>query len=95
MKKQTIKKVMLLIATIMVIALSLTACNKTVFDTKYSFDYAYIKIGDGDWQTVKIKKWNDYEGEQFQLILEDNTVIVIHSLNCILYNGTLPKEVEE
>lgn len=32
----------------------------------------------------------DYDGEQLQLILTNGTVMIIHSRDCILYNGTLP-----
>ncbi len=87
MRKST--KIMVVATIIVIIVLCLTACNKTVFDTKYKFEKAYIRIND-EWFDVNVSKWNDYEGEQIQLILTDGSVIVIHSRDCILYNGTLP-----
>ena len=79
-----------IIAIILITAIFVfTACNKTIIDTKYKFDKAHIRIN-GEWFDVEIKKWCDYDGEQIQLILTDNTVIVIYSRDCILYNGTLP-----
>lgn len=88
--KTRIKKLAVLVVMVIVTAFYLAGCNKIVFDFNNKFEYAYIKIGDNNWQTVKIKQWNDYNGEQLQLVLEDGTIMVIHSLNCILYNGTLP-----
>ena len=82
-------KIMATIAIIIIIALCLTSCNKTVFDTKYKFEKAHIRVNDV-WFDVDVKSWNDYDGEQLQLILTDGTVMIIHSRDCILYNGTLP-----
>lgn len=82
-------KIMAVIAIIIIIAVCLTACNKTIIDTKYKFEKAHIRIND-EWFDVNVSKWNDYDGEQIQLILTDGSVIVIHSRDCILYNGTLP-----
>lgn len=68
----------------------LTGCNQQVFDFNYTFNYAYVKIGD-KWVDLEITKWCDYEGEQLQLTLKDGTVMIVSSINCILYNGRLPK----
>lgn len=80
----------MIIAIILIIAIfAFTACNKTIIDTKYKFEKAHIRIND-EWFDVNVSKWNDYDGEQIQLILTDGSVIVINSRDCILYNGTLP-----
>lgn len=63
--------------------------NKTTFDFTMTYENAYIKVGE-EWMTVEVKQWNDYEGEQIQLVLKDGTVLLLHSSNCILYSGTLP-----
>lgn len=44
MRKST--KIMLVATIIVIIVLCLTACNKTVFDTKYKFEKAHIRIND-------------------------------------------------
>lgn len=64
--------------------------NKTTFDFTKTYEHALIKIED-EWVTVDVEQWNDYEGEQIQLLLKDGTVLLIHSQNCILYTGTLPE----
>ena len=85
-------KKLVTIILMLVLILCFTGCgNKQIFDTNYTFKKAYVKIGE-EWHDVQIKKWTDYEdGEQLQLNLHDGTVLIVHSSNCILYNGTLPR----
>lgn len=87
------KKFLVLIATLVLSITCLVGCNQQVFDFNYRFDKAYVKIGN-EWKDVSVKTWNDYEGEQIQLTLQDGTVLVVHSANCILYNGELPLKEE-
>lgn len=82
-------KKLTLIILIVAIAVMFTACNKEVFDVKFKFTNAYVKVGE-DWIDVEVKTWTDFEGEQIQLTLKDGTVLVVNSMNLILYNGTLP-----
>lgn len=81
--------VLVVAALIAMSAIFLTGCNKQILDFNNKYTHAYIKLNE-EWMDVEITAWNDYEGDQLQIILKDGTVIVIHSLNCILYNGTLP-----
>lgn len=84
------KKIIAFIITI-VMALNLTACNWTFFDTEYTFNAA-ITTFNGKTYFYHIVKWKDYEGEQLQITLEDGSVIVVSSFNTILIhwndNGT-------
>ena len=75
-------KILLLITLLAAIA-CLTSCNRTVFDTQYTFDKAIIQRAGGE-QVVDIKSWRDYDGEQIQLELTDGSVIVVSSYNTIL-----------
>lgn len=84
-------KKLVAIISMLVLMLCFTGCNKQIFDTNYKFDKAYVKLGE-EWKDLKIQTWTDYEdGEQLQLKLQDGTVLIVHSANCILYNGTLPR----
>ena len=84
------KKVCFII-TILLAMILFTACNYQVFDLNYKFTNAYVQIGD-EWIDLEIKSWKDYEdGEQLQLTLKDGTVLLVSSINCILYSGELPK----
>lgn len=95
------KKLIFVLCLILVVSLCLfclSGCdddkigyNKQIFDFNQKYTNAYLKVGD-EWTDVKIKSWNDYEGEQIQIILEDNTVILTNSVNCILYSGNLPNK---
>lgn len=82
------------ILAILVLTLILTmGCNRQIIDLKLKFTNAYVKVGE-EWIDVEISKWTDYEdGDQLQIVLKDGTVMLVHSNNCILYNGTLPKGV--
>lgn len=66
-------------------ALALGGCNRTLFDTNYTFNKAIITIGDQTY-CYDIKSWKDYEGEQLQITLEDGSTILVSSYNTILIN---------
>lgn len=90
MKKQ-IRVIIVTLFASLVLACSLSSCNKQIIDWHYNFDRAYVKIGE-EWQDLDIRTWTDYDdGEQIQLTLEDGTVLIVHSANCVLYNGQLPR----
>lgn len=85
------KKFIFIIVSCFVILFTMCGCNKQMFDWNYMFTKAHVKI-DEEWVDFEIQSWTDYEdGEQIQIKLKDGTVMIVHSLNCILYNGTLPK----
>ena len=90
MKRKHLVTIAVLIALLVLTVMVLTACNKQIIDFNLKFNRAYIKIGD-EWKDVAIKSWNDYDGEQIQITLQDGTVILTSSVNCILYKGELPK----
>ena len=80
------KTIITLIAgiTILILMVLLTGCtNKQIFDTQYKFDKAICKIGN-EYKEIKLKRWNDYEGEQLQLTDEKGTVYLVSSYNCTL-----------
>ena len=93
MKRKIIILLTLLLCAVCAISLGACqgGCNYQILDTQYAYNYAYMKIGD-EWVNVPIAKWADYEdGEQLQVILQDGSVILTSSINCILYYGELPK----
>lgn len=73
----------LAILTAITVMSALTSCNKIIIDTTYSFDQAVIYIG-GEWKTVEIAAWKDYEGEQIQIEAKDGTIYLVHANNCTL-----------
>lgn len=77
------KKFITLIAISIIWLLCLTGCNKQVIDMNYSFNKAICNIG-GTMKEIKIKKWNDYDGEQLQIIDKDDNVYLVSNINCTL-----------
>ena len=87
-----------LIALLMIvlIVLGLTGCNYVLFDTKYRFDYAIIKLPNGEVIEGKIVKWTDYDGEQLQIVMEDgNTYLVSSFYTTLISYGSERREDAE
>ena len=59
-----------------------SGCNKQIFDFKYTFDKAICYYG-GERFELNIDKWNDYDGEQIQII-SGNKTYLISANNCYL-----------
>lgn len=68
------KKVYLFILCISLLLLS--GCNRDMFDTIYSYDYAYIEMPNGTCIEGKVDSWRDYEdGDQLQITIEGDTYL--------------------
>ena len=61
----------------------LWGCNKQVFDFELRFTKAMVRWPDGKTEVIEIQKWNDYEGDQIQIITSDN-VYLFHCNNVVL-----------
>jgi len=68
-----------IILVILLIMCILTSCNYQIIDTKYQFDYAIIRLPNGELVEGKIVSWTDYEGEQLQLVLDDGNTYLVNS----------------
>ena len=62
--------------------------NYAMLDTKYHFDYAMIAFPDGTTETVEIRNWMDFEGEQIQITDVMGNTYVVNSVNCVLVAET-------
>ena len=58
-----------------IVLLSLTGCNKQIFDFEKEYNEILCNY-DGDKFILKIDKWNDYEGEQLQVISDGKTYLL-------------------
>ena len=71
-----------LLSLLMII--SLTGCgNQQLFDTTFTFDYAIIALPNGEVVEGDIDSWNDYDGEQLQIVI-DGTTYLTHSENVVM-----------
>ncbi len=72
------------ILPIIAIILLLTGCNKQIVDLNYSYNYAIIKLPNGEVVQGYVDTWTDYEdGEQLQVKI-DGVVYLCSSYNCVL-----------
>lgn len=68
--------------------LCLCGCNKTVIDTKYHFNYAYVALPDGTCVDGPIKSWTDWDdSDMLQVTFTDGATYYTHSSNIILIAG--------
>lgn len=68
--------------------LCLCGCNKTIIDTAYHFNYAYVAMPDGTCVDGPIRAWNDWDdSDMIQVTFTDGTVYYTHSSNVILIAG--------
>ena len=78
------KRVLALILAATLAVSTLTGCNKDMWDTVYTFDYAIIKLPNGEVVEGKVDKWTDYEdGDQLQVTI-DGKIYLTSTLNCTL-----------
>jgi len=77
----------ILIATILIIIIigSFTACNMQIIDTKWSFDYAYIDLGNGNIIEGHVDSWKDWDdSDMIQVTMFDGKTYFTHSSNVVL-----------
>lgn len=80
------KKIIQIIIILVIAAAGLfilTGCNKQIIDTTYTYNKAIVYLGNEKLE-IEIKKWNDYEGEQIQIVAKDGTVYLVSMNNTIL-----------
>ena len=78
------KKILAITLISILLAATLSSCNKQIFDTTYSFDKAIISLPNGEIIEGKIDSWTDYEdGDQIQVKINGVTYLV-HSADIVL-----------
>ena len=78
------KKILAITITAILLVVTLSGCNKQIFDTTYSFDKAIISLPNGQIIEGKIDSWTDYEdGDQIQIKINGVTYLV-HSSDVVL-----------
>lgn len=79
------RKFAITIATIL-LAMSLSGCNKQVVDLTYSYDRAIVKLPNGEVVDGKVQSWTDFEdGDQIQVKI-DGVTYLVHSSQVALIN---------
>lgn len=83
MKTKKRLAIITIIAAAILILFGLTGCNQQIIDLNYTYDKAICEIGN-EIKEIKIKKWNDYDGEQLQIIDREGNIYLVSSFNCTL-----------
>lgn len=77
------RKFTITIATIL-LAMSLSGCNKQVVDLTYSYERAIISLPNGEIIDGRVQSWTDYEdGDQIQVKI-DGVTYLVHSSQVVL-----------
>lgn len=73
------------IALLFFMLTTLVSCgNQQLFDTTYTYNYAYVQWPDGRAEKLTISSWTDCEGEQLLIKTKDGKVYLFNSVNCVL-----------
>lgn len=65
-------------------AVSMTACNKQVIDTTWSYERVIARFPDGTVIDGKLQSWSDYDdGDQIQVKI-DGVTYLVHSSDIVL-----------
>lgn len=83
MKNKKVITMLWIVIAAALILFGLTGCNQQIIDLNYTYDKAICQIGN-ETKEIEIKKWNDYDGEQLQIIDEEGNVYLVSSFNCTL-----------
>ena len=89
MKRKVIITAIVLSVWAIIIAV-FTGCdirgNRDDWDTVLTFNKANVYL-DGEWRTINIKSWRDYQdGDQLQIVDTNGVIYLTHSHNCTLIN---------
>lgn len=79
-------KKFLVIFLVLLVVLSLVACNKQLVDTTWSYERAIVELPNGDIIEGKVSSWNDYEGDQIQVKI-DGKQYLVHSSDIVLISN--------
>ena len=59
--------------------------NMSLFDTKYSFNYAYVGLPNGKTIEGEVKSWKDWDdSDMLQVTFTDDSTYYSHSSNIVL-----------
>ena len=75
----------ILVIALLCFMVFLCSCNYQMVDLTYNFDYAYIKLPNGEVIEGEVQAWRDYEdGDQLQVTINDVTYLTHASNVCLI-----------
>lgn len=77
--------IVILIGAVLVCGSSHADWNYSFFDTVYNFDYAFVKLPNGECIEGTVKAWKDWEDSDIlQVTFTDGVTYYTHSSNIVL-----------
>ena len=77
---------LLVVALVILSALSLTGCNRQIVDLHYNFTYAMVSMPDGTIVSGKVDSWRDYsDSDAIQVTIDGKTYYTFLG-NVVLYD---------
>ena len=78
------KKLLIVGVTLVLACTLLTACNHSIIDTTWNFNYGYIQLPTGEVVEGPVTSWCDYDdGDQLQVTINGVTYLT-HASNVVL-----------
>lgn len=92
--KEIHSRIILAVTSALITSILFTGCNKTIFDTQYTFNKAIVTIN-GKQIVIDIVEWTDYQGEQIQIKASDGNIYLFSSYNCVLVDCRKENELNK
>lgn len=77
-------KKIICVAVILLLIVSLTACNQQVIDTTWKFNYAIIKLPNGEIVEGECSSWKDYDNSDQLQVKINGVQYLTHACNVVL-----------
>lgn len=75
----------LMMLSFVAMAFCFSSCgNRNLIDTTYRYEYAYIRLPNGEAVEGKVKSWDDYEDSDMLQVEIDEKVYLTYSSNVVL-----------
>lgn len=81
------KKILCVAMVLLAVLLIFTGCNRQIIDTTYRYDYAIIKLANGEVVEGKVQSWLDFENSDMIQVKIDGKSYLVHSVNCDLIDN--------
>jgi ribosomal protein S1 len=78
------KKKIAIALTAALMTITLSGCNRQVFDTTFKYDRAIIYLPNGEVIDGKVQSWRDYENSDQIQVKIDGVTYLVHSSNIVL-----------
>lgn len=78
------KKLMVFLVAVLVIALVFAGCNVQMVDTHWKFDRAVIAMPNGEIVEGKVESWADFDDGDMIQVKIDGVTYLTHSANVVL-----------